>query len=84
MQYAFIPSENIGTVPCIFDIAVGSWTIQRLEADGSTKLYTGLKGDAFTTCQLETIEAANGSVFDSEANANAWLTANGVIQIDFF
>lgn len=84
MQYAFIPTDNISTVPCIFEIAVGGWQLERLESDGSTKLYTGLKGDSFTKCQLETIQTANGSVFDSESDANAWLIANGVIQIDFF
>jgi hypothetical protein len=84
MQYAFIPSNTAANVPCIFEIAVGSWQVQRIETDSSVKTYVGLKGYSFTTEQLAEINAAEGLVFDTEAHANAWLTANGVIQIDFF
>lgn len=84
MQYAFIPSANVANVPCIFEIAVGSWTVRRIEADNGIASYTGLKGDAFTNEQQALIRQAQGTIFNSETEVNTWLTTYGTINVDFF
>jgi hypothetical protein len=78
MMIAVIKRRYSEDMRWIFEIPIGSWTIERYEdADLTVQCYAVLKGTEFSEVQNGEILSHEGLIFENENDFSAWLEQYG-------